>query len=184
MKRLKNEADLLSAIVRWILHIGNRVSPIKQGSLRGPVQRAKHLEQRRFSATTRTGDGNEFALRHAEIYASQRLYLTVIKLFRDPSGLEHVSWRVRGRGFQGGWTKPGAVYGTSRILIFSSLLFRFYPEFLLLFFSARVGFQLFLLFYNALPNEITHSGLIDVVRISLIQKATRSVVCAKRANRK
>ncbi len=145
MKRLKDETNLESAITRLIMQIGNRVSAVKQGSLRRSVKRAQHLQQRRFPAAARTGDGKEFALRHAKIDASQSLHLTIIEFFCDPFGLEDVAQRVCGRQLS------NVVAGLSKRLLmasegsFSSSLALPFPAWLpCLFFSAPIDFQIFL----------------------------------------
>jgi len=102
------------------------------------------LQQRRLSATAWTGDGKEFALRDAKIYPSQSVHLTVIKIFRDPCGLEDVSQGCGSRGIQCHRRMPRMIaHGISRILEFFTLLFPFDGEVLLLFFSAQIGFQIF-----------------------------------------
>src|ERR1700722_2652699 len=88
MEGLKNEADLKSAIARLIIKIGNRFSSIEQGPIGRPVKRPQHLQEGRFSAAARTGNGKEFALRHAKADTPQRLHLSVIIFFRGPNGLE------------------------------------------------------------------------------------------------
>jgi hypothetical protein len=126
------------------VQIGNRVPAVKQGSASRPVKGAQHLQQRRFSATAWTGDGKEFTLRDAKVNPSQSMHLTVIKVFRDPYGLEYVSQGFGSCGVQCRRRMTRRIVrGINRILEYFPLLFPFRCEFLALFFSAQIGFQIF-----------------------------------------
>src|SRR5437660_1764275 len=88
MKRLKDEADLASAVRGRIRQVWDGITAIAQGSRTRLVERTEHLEQRCFSTTARANDGHKFALGDAKIHAAQSLHLSVIEFLFQPIGLE------------------------------------------------------------------------------------------------
>lgn len=142
MKRLENEADLECAIARLIPQIGNRVSAVKQGTFRRPLESTQDLQQRCFSAAAWTGNGKEFPLRHVKIYAPQSLHLTVIESFRDSYGFEYKLQRGNSRATQcRRCTRERAAHNATNFIRYSSSFFRYFDECVPLFIFALTNFQ-------------------------------------------
>ena len=114
MKRLEDEADLEGAIRCRVRQLRYRVSSIAQSSRGGSIERAEHLKQGGLSATARTGNGDELALRDSKIHASQCLHLAVVEIFPQPfaSNTHAAAWS-RDLAMIGSWPKVRGGRGTA-----------------------------------------------------------------------
>jgi hypothetical protein len=106
MKRLKDEADLVSPVGGRIGDVGDRVSTLTQSSRAGSIERTEHLKQSGFSTAARADDGYEFTLADLEIHTAQCMYLAVVELFPQTFGFEPPKHGMRQQLFTSANVRP------------------------------------------------------------------------------
>src|SRR5215207_6302913 len=114
MKRLKNEADLVSAIRRGVRQVRERFTPIQQIPCAGLVHGPEHLKQSGFARSALPHDTDEFSTANSEIYASQCLHLAIIKRLFEPLGFKNAFGRTSGCSVRNGGVHESS--GRSRYL--------------------------------------------------------------------